>query len=141
MNGYTRSEVAEQRERHRRNMDEMRNAAERVNKLIADLETGKTELTKYNHISLCNLYLYASECYYAHDTSVMTDGMFDKICKYLLEQFDVLEMVGVWHVGRNIVRGNLEAGTCIGVTFPVPVQNIAHFLREIQAEEMMEMLG
>lgn len=141
MNGYSRSEVAEQRERHRQNMDEMRNAAHRSNKLIADLETGKTELTKYSHISLCNLYLYASESYYCWDMSVMTDGLFDKLCAYLLGQYDVLEMVGVWHVGRDIVKGNLEAGTCIGVDFPVPVQNVAHFLREIQLAEVREMMA
>ena len=137
---YTRAEIADQVKSQRGYMDKLIEIAGQVNSLIADLETGKTEFAKYSHISLCNLYLYASESYYVHDESVMTDGMFDKLCGYLLEQYDVLEMVGVWHVGRDIKKENLEAGTCLGVEFPVPVINIAYFLRGIQESEVREMM-
>ena len=89
-------------------------AAEKAMKTVADLEVGEIELVAMNLIHLSNLYLYASHAYYDDDHPIMSDGLYDKICVFMHENFDLMDMVGVWF-SLGITKDNLAAGTCLGV--------------------------
>lgn len=52
-------------------------------------------------------YLIASYCYYCRYESILSDEVYDKMCKYMLDNFDKLE-----HVNKNLVdKAALLAGT------------------------------
>jgi len=62
-------------------------------------------------ISLANIYQVASVMYYQHDDPIMSDGDFDRLCKYLFDNYDASQMEG-------ISRDDLECGTGYTVKFP-----------------------
>lgn len=91
---------------------------------IEALDNGTISFADINFIGLTNIYLYCSCAYYQADKTLMSDIMFDCLCGYLAENFEILEMMDVRGVGTLIVEDNLKAGTCLGVEYPVIVQRI-----------------
>jgi hypothetical protein len=89
------------------------------------LDAGTARFEDASYIGLCNLYLFASYAYYELDDPILGDETFDRLCKYLYNNWDFLAAEGVWHVGLVIIEDNLRAGTCIGVTYPDAVKEIA----------------
>jgi len=54
-------------------------------------------------------YLIASYAYYVKDNPIISDGLFDKICKDLLQHWDKVE-----HYHKYLVdKESLDAGTCL----------------------------
>lgn len=74
-------------------------------------------LEGFELVSLTNVYLHCSYAYYELNESLMSDARFDQLCRYLHDNFDMLEMMGVRGVGDVIVKDNLAAGTCLGVFY------------------------
>lgn len=73
-------------------------------------------------------YLIASYGYYHCDDPVITDGLFDTICKKLNDNWDIVE-----HVHKNLVnRVSLKAGTCLidWVRVPSIIKSSARRLQE-----------
>ena len=59
-------------------------------------------------------YLMCSYLYYECDKSAISDGEFDELCKDLLVNLDKYE-----HKHKHlIIKGNLHAGTCLGIKYP-----------------------
>lgn len=65
------------------------------------------EAFKINPASAISFYLAASYLYYCRYTSILSDEVYDGICKWLLNNLDKLE-----HTNKNMVdKGALKAGT------------------------------
>lgn len=96
------------------------------------LNLGEIKFEDCSFITLTNLYLFASYAYYQQDDPILLDGTYDRLCKYLYNNWDFLAAEGVWHVGELIQEGNLQAGTCIGVVYPNAVREIADVLIELK---------
>ena len=90
-----------------------------------NIDSGNKKIHDFNYIRLCNLYLTCSHLYYDYDKNILADTNFDKLCFFLLEHHDMLELSGVYHVEENITVDNLLAGTCIGVDYPDSIRAIA----------------
>ncbi len=95
-----------------------------VARMAAHAESGVFE--GENLIYLVNLYLFSSLLYYKYHVSFMSDEVFDALCRYLHGKYDELRDAGVWWVGKTVTRGNLEAGTCLGVTYPTGIVMMAN---------------
>lgn len=102
---------------------------------MLDMEKGSA-FSKFSYIRLANIYLVSCCLYYEHNMYVLSDGKFDKLCEYLLEHHDMLEISGVMHVDKNITVDNLLAGTCLGVDYPVPIRTIAAIIDRIVKDSM-----
>jgi hypothetical protein len=111
-------------------------SVERIHKRHQDLDAG-VPFEKFSYISLTNTYLFASFAYYERNVSLLADGTFDKLCKYLYNDSELLAAEGVWHVGTVILEDNLQAGTCLGVVYPDTVKQIAEdLIRWKETEEL-----
>ncbi len=104
----------------------------------ARLDRGEMRFEDVSFIALTNLYLFASYAYYQQDDPILLDGTYDRLCKYLYNNWDFLAAEGVWHVGELIQEGNLQAGTCIGVVYPNSVREIADVLIELKSRERVK---
>ncbi len=62
-------------------------AADRLEAVICSINKGTTP-DCFNFIALHNVYLLTSFLYYHYNESVISDITFDKLCKYLLDNFD-----------------------------------------------------
>lgn len=104
--------------------------AARYAQLIDDYEKGEnfggSSLGDGNVIALSNLYLVASCCYYEHDRSIMTDSLFDRLCKELALRYEELMFSGAWFL-ELFDEEALAAGSGYHLTgkYPLPVQQIA----------------
>lgn len=68
-------------------------------------------------------YLIASYAYYQEDSPIISDGLFDKICKKALQNWRIIE-----HRHKHLVtESDLTAGTCLlaGVKYPSIVISVA----------------
>ncbi len=67
-------------------------------------------------------YLMASYLYYVHDVPLLSDGMFDEICRYLLDHFDEIE-----HEHSHLIDPSMfTAGTGYSLEFQrFPTRTIA----------------
>lgn len=92
---------------------------------ILKLDSGELSFGDLNFIAETNIYLYCSYAYYELNESLMSDLMFDLLCSWLYENYDILAFMGVWWVGKTIVKDNLKAGTCLGVEYPKMVRDTA----------------
>lgn len=102
--------------------------------LIEGLETGRESFDRQSKRRLCTLYLLASHLYYDHDHSAMPDTLFDKLCKYLHENFESLREEMVWGVGSLMTKDNLAAGTCLGVDYPWVVRGVTRLILSGEAD-------
>lgn len=67
-------------------------------------------------------YLLASYCYYELDNPIMTDEEFDKLCKYILTNYDTLT-----HMHKHLVSiDNLKASSALGIEYPLVIQILAN---------------
>ena len=102
---------------------------------MQSLDRGEIAFDSLRLIPLTNIYLFCSYAYYEKDVSLLSDGTFDKLCKYLYDMWEFMEAEGVWHVGTLILEDNLKAGTCLRVTYPPAVQVIAEMMIELKQLE------
>jgi len=102
---------------------------------MQSLDRGEIALESLRLIPLTNIYLFCSYAYYEKDVSLLSDGTFDKLCKYLYDMWEFMEAEGVWHLGTLILEDNLKAGTCLRVTYPPAVQVIADMMIELKQLE------
>lgn len=94
-------------------------------------------LSQFTYTALSSTYLFASYAYYELDNPILNDHTFDRICKHLYDDFDVLKGEGVRGLGELITEGNLQAGTCLGVCYPEAVMQIVRELIQWkQAEDL-----
>lgn len=74
-------------------------------------------------------YLMSSYLYYIRDESLLTDPLFDRICKEMLGEY-----VGLQHIHKHLVNPeHLEAGTCFlrGCDYPARTRSAACSLAKI----------
>lgn len=89
---------------------------------------------RFEHISnirLFNLYLVACRLYYQENISIMTDTLFDSLCKYLLDNYEEIKEE-IWH--KNLLdKELLKAGTGYSLSYPAPIYLISqHYIRILQ---------
>lgn len=84
-------------------------AADRLARVAKELSATQA-FGDFHLITLTNLFLLASYLYYERDESLMSDGAFDGLCKYLLDHHDELAPAGVWRV-ELFDRESLDAGS------------------------------
>ena len=104
---------------------------------LKGIEDGSIPYPDVPFIGMTNAYLFASYAYYEMDVSLISDFTYDMVCAYLLENFDALEMLGVWHVGKVIVKDNLAAGTCIGIEYPDYVKAAVPVMVRLKNEDSL----
>ena len=69
-----------------------------------------------------------SYAYYVEDKPLISDGEFDELAKWLLENYDNVE-----HMHKDLVtKGDLEAGTFLG-KYPNMVKGAVRSYRKINA--------
>lgn len=69
-------------------------------------------------------YLMAAYAYYVLDTPILTDALFDTICRALDDQWDEIE-----HMHKSwIDRGDLAAGTRLSTAYPAMAMGAASAL-------------
>lgn len=68
---------------------------------------------KTNPSSVLAWILMSSYAYYIQDDPILSDGCFDKMCKYALDNYDKLKHR---HVERFITKEALRAGTMYHIT-------------------------
>lgn len=82
------------------------------------------ECFKGNPNTALSWFILASFCYYCRDVSLLSDSTYDRMAKYLLENWDKVE-----HVNKDLVdKENLKAGSLynVGETgYPTRVKVIA----------------
>ena len=87
------------------------------------------ECFKKNKNSCISFFLSASYCYYILYQSLMTDEAFDKLCKWMLENYDSLE-----HEHKHLVtKEMLSAGSGYNIPYDgylLRVQNSASYFIE-----------
>ncbi len=87
------------------------------------------ECFKKNKNSCISFFLTCSYCYYILYQSLMTDIAFDKLCVWMLENYDSLE-----HEHKHLVtKDMLAAGTGFSIpydAYPLKVQNSANYFIE-----------
>lgn len=105
---------------------------------IRKLDSGELSFGDLNFVALTNIYVYCSYAYYVLDEVLMSDMMFDLLCAWLYQNFDILEITGVWHVGKLILKENLHAGTCLVDEYPKMFRDIATEMVEIVRAERVE---
>lgn len=77
-----------------------------------------------NRNMLVPYYLMLSQLYYVRDESLVSDGLYDHICKRLLAEWDLVEH---WH--KHLVdREGLSAGTGYHLKYPPRVVAAANAL-------------
>ena len=69
-------------------------------------------------------YLMASYAYYVEDRPILSDSIFDRLAKIMLEHWDVIEHFHKDHLNEEM----LEAGTYLG-EYPTRVQWAVNALR------------
>ena len=89
------------------------------------------ECFKKNKNSCISWFLSSSYCYYILYQSLMTDEAFDKMCKWMLENYDSLE-----HEHKSLVtKEMLSVGSGYNIPYdgyPLRVQNSAsYFIEEL----------
>lgn len=73
-------------------------------------------LIEGNRNLLVPWYLMASYMYYCQDRPIITDALFDSICKRLDAEWDDIDH---WHK-VHVDRGSLSAGTCLKLESDYP---------------------
>ena len=95
-----------------------------IRKLISE-----ANFSEFNIIMLHNIYLVTSLAYYRFDESYIPDHLFDQLCKYLLDNFDVAERV-VRNPSETLCKHRLSAGTGFDLKYSPAIFNIyQHFSR------------
>lgn len=75
--------------------------------MIPNYDDKMRECFKTSHNLVVPWLLAASFCYYRLDQSILSDAVFDKACRWLLDNYD-----GVTHKHKYLLdKGSLEAGT------------------------------
>jgi len=96
-----------------------------------ELEEGAT-FHKRSRLLILDLYVLSSLLYYFYDYSIFSDGTYDKLCRYILRNFEEFKSVNLFD--RVILNKNaLKAGTGYHITVKrVPFINVlAHFYMEV----------
>ena len=78
---------------------------------------------KISIIDLHNIYLLTSLAYYKHDRSYISDTSFDKLCKYMLEHYNLFKD-RIRHPEKLLCKEDLRAGTGYALEFPGAIHRI-----------------
>lgn len=87
---------------------------------------------KGNPSTTISWFLTSSFCYYVHDESLLSDDVFDRMCKYMLENWDKLEHQHKYLITEDDLRA--ASGFAIHPSkYPTIVQSSSHrFMEELE---------
>ena len=78
---------------------------------------------EFSTIDLHNVYLMTSLAYYKHNRSYISDISFDKLCKYMLDNYNEFVSV-VRHPEKLLTKDDLMAGTGFALEYPGAIHHI-----------------
>jgi hypothetical protein len=88
------------------------------------------DITESNHNMLIPWYIMSAYAYYVEDDPIISDGMFDRICQRLLEDY-----VNVEHIHKKYIKkSTLESGTYLG-EYPSRIEDVVRQLRRTYADQ------
>jgi hypothetical protein len=80
-------------------------------------------ISEITEIDLHTIYLFTCLTYYTHNTSYISDVLFDKICKYMLDHHSRFK-AKVRHPEKTLCKDDLRAGTGYALEYPVIMYRI-----------------
>lgn len=97
--------------------------ATKMDNTICELNQG-VQFERFNPIQLHTLYLLTSICYYKFHSSFMPDQLFDKLCVYMLENYEEFKSV-VRYPEKTLSKESLRAGTGFDIELPSTIWCLA----------------
>jgi len=97
--------------------------ATKMDNTISDLNQG-VQFDSFHPITLHTLYLLTSICYYHFHSSFIPDQLFDKLCVYILDNYEEFKVV-VRHPEKTLSKESLQAGTGFDIEFPSTIWSLA----------------
>lgn len=91
------------------------------------LDNKAREDFKSSHSSVFAWILMSSYSYYIQDDPILSDGCFDKMCKYAYDHYDELEHR---HTKRYVTKDALRAGTM----YHIPLDAYPHWCIRMVSE-------
>lgn len=105
-------------------------AAQKLYDAIMEIKYGRP-FDSFNFIMLHNIYMLGCILYYHLDESILSDTDFDKLCKYLLDNFNEAKKV-IRNPDETFIKDNLQAGTGYNIKFDAIWWNIAQHYQRIK---------